>query len=122
MRKLAVVLLLALLAVGAWWTAYPRTAPQAVGWCVEQRGQEVRLKDCGVRPSPGFLRRGKVVGHIQHVYADLMGEPPFTRGVSTRDGRRGARPPAAETTSGALPRHQARREQRPVSWTDVVPS
>jgi hypothetical protein len=79
MRKLAFVLLLALLAVGAWWTAYPRTAPQAVGWCVEQRGQEVRLKDCGVRPSPGFLRRGKVVGHIQHVYADLMGEPPLTR-------------------------------------------
>jgi hypothetical protein len=50
MRKLAVVLLLALLAVGAWWTAYPRTAPQAVGWCVEQRGQEVRLKDCGEPP------------------------------------------------------------------------
>ena len=72
-RKLTVGLLLACLAVSAWWTAQPRTAQQAVGWCVEQRGQEVRFIRCVARP---FRSYGKVVG-VSPQPADLMGEPRF---------------------------------------------
>jgi hypothetical protein len=75
MRKLAVVLLLACLALGAWWTATPRTAQRAIGWCAEQRGQEVRLIRCGLPTHKGFRLLGKVVGaHPQLI--DLVGEPP----------------------------------------------
>ena len=70
MRKLAVVLLLACLAVGAWWTATPRTAQQAVGWCVERRGQEIKVIRCPAPP------REKVVG-VSPQYIDFVGEPPF---------------------------------------------
>jgi hypothetical protein len=74
-RSLAVVLLLACLAFGAWWTATPRTAQQAIGWCAEQRGQEVRLIRCGLPPHQGFRLGGKVVGaHPQLI--DTVGEPP----------------------------------------------
>jgi hypothetical protein len=74
-RSLAVVLLLACLAFGAWWTATPRTAQQAIGWCTEQRGQEVRLIRCGLPPHQGFRLGGKVVGtHPQLI--DTVGEPP----------------------------------------------
>jgi len=72
-RRLTVVLLLTCLAVSAWWTSQPRTARQAVGWCVEKRGQDVRFLRCAARP---FGSYGKVVG-ASPVAADLMGEPPF---------------------------------------------
>jgi hypothetical protein len=80
MRKLAVLLLLVLgcLAVGAWWTAQPRTAEQAMGWCIEQRGQEVTFVRCAPRPLPGSSAYGKVVG-VSPQYIDFMGEPPFGR-------------------------------------------
>lgn len=78
MRKLVVLLLLVpgCLAVGAWWTAQPRTAEQAMGWCVEQRGQEVTFVRCAPRPLPGSSSYGKVVG-VSPQYIDFMGEPPF---------------------------------------------
>ena len=75
-RSLAVVLLLACLAFGAWWTAPPRTAQQAIGWCAEQRGQEVRLIRCGLPPHQGFRLGGKVVGTAPQVLTDSVGEPP----------------------------------------------
>jgi hypothetical protein len=78
MRKLAVLLLLLLgcLGVGAWWTAQPRTAEQAMGWCVEQRGQEVTFVRCAPRPLPGSSSYGKVVG-VSPQLVDLAGEPGF---------------------------------------------
>jgi hypothetical protein len=46
MRKLAVFLLLVCLAVGAWWTATPRTAQQAIEWCMQEKGADVEFTRC----------------------------------------------------------------------------
>jgi hypothetical protein len=70
-----VLVLLACLAFGAWWTATPRTAQQAIGWCAEQRGQEVRLIRCGRPAHKGFRIRGKVFG-THPFLVDYVGEPP----------------------------------------------
>jgi hypothetical protein len=71
-RKLAVVgLVLALLAVGAWWTAQPRTAQQAVGWCTGRGGDEVKF----IRCLP-WQSGDRVVGSSP-LLVDLVGEPPF---------------------------------------------
>ena len=75
MRRLAVLVLLGCLAFSVWWTATPRTAQQAIGWCAEQRGQEVRLIRCGRPAHQGFRVRGKVVGAHPRLI-DYMGEPP----------------------------------------------
>ena len=60
MRKPSVLLLplLVCLAGIAWWKATPRTAQEAVGWCVEQRAQKVKF----VRCIPGLRSRPMVVG------------------------------------------------------------
>jgi hypothetical protein len=85
MRKLAVLLLLVLgcLAVGAWWTAQPRTAEQAMGWCVEQRGQEVTFVRCAPRPLPGSSSYGKVVGvspPVHRLHGGATVRPPLSTG------------------------------------------
>lgn len=74
MRKLAVVgLVLALIAVGAWrWTAQPRTAQQAVGWCVERHGREVEFRQCGLP-----YIRGRVVGVSPQLIDIMPSEPRF---------------------------------------------
>lgn len=72
MRKLAVVVLaLTLLVAGAWWTAQPQTAQQAVGWCMERGGQKDKIVRCLPRQS-----RDKIVGSSPQL-VDLVGEPPF---------------------------------------------
>ena len=75
MRKPAVLLpLLVCLAGIAWWTATPRTAQEAVGWCVEQRGQKVKL----VRGIPGLRSRPMVVGTSgQLIDPPMADEPPL---------------------------------------------
>ena len=73
-RRLTVVLLLACLAVSAWWTGQPRTSQQAVGWCVEPRGREVRFIRCAALP--GFGSYGMVVGVSPQLTDILPGEPP----------------------------------------------
>jgi hypothetical protein len=75
MRKLAVLLLLVCLAVGAWWTATPRTAQQAIGWCMQEKGADVEFTRC-LNPRSDARVRGKVVG-VSPQYFDFMGEPPF---------------------------------------------
>jgi hypothetical protein len=71
-RRLAVVLLLGCLAVGAWWTATPRTAQQAIGWCMHEKGAGVEFTRCG----PSGRLRGKVVG-VSPQLVDTVGEPRF---------------------------------------------
>ena len=78
MRKLAVLLLLVWLAVSAWEASAPRTAEQAIGSCVEQRGQEVRFIPCAPRPLLGSVIRGKVVGTSgQLIDPPFANEPPL---------------------------------------------
>ena len=75
-HKLAVVLLLLVCLAfgawwfGAWWVAPPRTAQQAVGWCVERHGRKVEFIRC-----PGWPR-DKVVG-VSPQLVDTVAEPPF---------------------------------------------
>jgi hypothetical protein len=75
MRKLAVLLLLVCLAVGAWWTATPRTAQQAIGWCIQEKGADVEFTRC-LKPGSGARLRGKVVG-VSPQLIDTVGEPRF---------------------------------------------
>ena len=84
MRRLAVLVLLACLAFGAWWTAAPRTAQQAIGWCAEQRGQQVRLIRCGRSAHEGFSLLGRFVGTHPRL-VDYMGEPPEKYCILTSD-------------------------------------
>jgi hypothetical protein len=74
--RLTVALLLACLAVSAWWTGQPRTSQQAVGWCVEQRGREVRFIRCAALP--GFGSYGKVVGVSPQMIDTMPSCPPET--------------------------------------------
>jgi hypothetical protein len=71
-RRIAVVLLLACLAFGAWWTATPRTAQQAIGWCMQEKGADIQFTRCG----PSGRLRGKVVG-VSPQLVDTVGEPRF---------------------------------------------
>jgi hypothetical protein len=66
MRRLAVVAVVVCLAVGVWWMTTPRTARQAVGWCVQRQGREVWFVWC--LPGTG----GKVVGSSPQLF-DIMG-------------------------------------------------
>ena len=75
MRKPTVLLLplLVCLAGIAWWTATPRTAQEAVGWCVEQRAQKVKF----VRCIPGLRSRPMVVGTSGQMIDFMPGDPPL---------------------------------------------
>jgi hypothetical protein len=74
-RKPTVLLLplLVCLAGIAWWTATPRTAQEAVGWCVEQRAQKVKF----VRCIPGLRSRPMVVGTSGQMIDFMPGDPPL---------------------------------------------
>ena len=71
MRRLAVVAVVVCLAVGVWWMTTPRTARQAVGWCVQRQGREVWFVWC--LPETG----GKVVGSSPQLFDIMRTESRF---------------------------------------------
>src|SRR4029450_7762565 len=82
MRRLTIAIaLLACLAVGAWWTAKPRTAHEALGWCVQRRGQEAKF----VRCIPGLRSRPMVVGYTGQPIDVMPGDWPLGTCPSAAD-------------------------------------